>query len=129
MDDLYEYLVEAGAGSAAVDFSARVMLREAGCLVTDEAAALVLSDLKKLEEDGLILLGEATATGQMVMLILPRSEAAMLSNERLILAHERMSATERAMLREWESKALAGDARRSTSDWPGWPVIFKWISH
>jgi hypothetical protein len=59
------------------------------------------------------------------MLTSKQADTMLLPFERMAAAHALMSDGEREMLQQWEAAHLGGPEQLSTSDWPGWPVIFK----
>lgn len=126
---IYRWLQEQGADERAIEFRPHEYLRKSGFLATDEAVERVNSDLKVMEEDGWVSIGPSTSAGHMVMATGRQTEATLLSFERLIAMHALMSDEERTMLSQWEKIHLGREDNLATSDWPGWQVVFKRLSH
>ena len=118
------YLNEAGGMARTVELSPHSMLRKAGAPATAEGTAAIYADLRMLEATGHLLLGEATASGIMVMLLTASELPVLLTCERLVTMHGWLNDHERAALQRWESANLAVDGP-STTAWPGWPTIYR----
>jgi hypothetical protein len=118
------YLHELGGSARTVELSPNSMLRKAGLAPTPEGAAAVHTDLAMLETAGYLLLGEATASGIMVMLLTCSDLPVLLTCQRLVTMYGWLNHNERAALQRWEGANLAVGGP-STADWPGWPTIYR----
>lgn len=52
----------------------------------------------------------------------------LLTIERIVTLHPKMSETEKQALAEWERTNL-GDGVTGTTDWPGWREVIARLSH
>lgn len=121
---LLAHLRETGGAARTVELSPRTMLIKAGLPVTPETAAAVHADLKTLELTGHLLLGEATASGVMVLLLTCNDLPVVLTCQRLVTMFGWLNHNERAALQRWEDANLT-NAGPSTREWPGWPTIYR----
>lgn len=126
---IYEWLLALNADAKAVEFRPHEYLRKTGSLASTENIELTESDVMMMGEEGRVLIGPSTAAGHMVMLTEKAVETLLLPFERLLAMHALMSDEERAMLRQWEQAHLGSDNQLATSDWPGWRVVIKRLSH
>lgn len=126
---IYQWLQDQDADERAIEFLPHEYLRKSGFLATTDAVEQVKADLMVMEEDGWISIGPSTSTGHMVMATGKQTEAMLLPFERLIAMHALMSDEERTMLSQWEKTHLGREDQLATSDWPGWQVVFKRLSH
>lgn len=126
---LYQWLLDLGCNMTAANFLPHEFIRKSGFLATQEAVERVKADLMKMEEDGWVLIGPRTEAGHMVMVTDKMTKTLLLPFERMVFVHSLMSDVERAMLSSWEKLHLGRDDQLATSDWPGWPVVIKRISH
>jgi hypothetical protein len=118
------YLHELGGAARTVELLPNSMLRKAGLPATPDSAAAVHTDLAMLETAGYLLLGEATASGIMVMLLTCSDLPVLLTCQRLVTMYGWLNHNERAALQRWEGANLAVGGP-STADWPGWPTIYR----
>lgn len=118
------YLHELGGAARTVELLPNSMLRKAGVPVTPDSTAAVHTDLAMLEAAGHLLLGEATASGIMVMLLTCSDLPVLLTCQRLVTMYGWLNHNERAALQRWEGANLAVGGP-STADWPGWPTIYR----
>lgn len=122
---LLNHLRALGAAARTVEVAPHAMLRKDGLLATPEAVARVFENLAALEELGELLLGEPTDIGVMVMLRTAGEMPVVLTAEKLVMLHGWMSEQERAILQRWEDRHLVNGGVLSTSDWPGWAIIYR----
>ncbi|MES3021506.1 MAG: hypothetical protein V4857_07950 [Pseudomonadota bacterium] len=118
------FLHELGGAARTVELSPYSMLRKAGVAATPAGAATVHADLAMLEATGHLLLGERTASGIMVMLLTCSDLPVLLTCQRLVTMYGWLNHNERAALQRWEGANLSVGGV-STSDWPGWPTIYR----
>lgn len=52
----------------------------------------------------------------------------ILTVERILAMHPRMTESERQALAEWEEENL-GSGDKGTTDWPGWSDVYARLSH
>lgn len=122
---LLNHLRALGAAARTVEVAPHAMLRKDGVLATPDAVARVHENLVALEEQGELLLGEPTDIGVMVMLRTAGDMPVLLTAERLVMLYGWMSEQERAMLQRWEDRHLVAGGAASTTDWPGWAIIYR----
>lgn len=53
----------------------------------------------------------------------------VLTAERIVAMHQRMTDEERNALALWEKANVRGDGTLGTSDWPGWISVIHRLSH
>lgn len=122
---LLNHLRALGAAARTVEVAPHAMLRKDGVLATPEAVARVHERLADLEDQGQLLLGETTDIGVMVMLRTAGEMPVVLTAEKLVMLYGWMSEQERAILQRWEDRHLVNGGVLSTSDWPGWAIIYR----
>jgi hypothetical protein len=57
------------------------------------------------------------------------TEGYILNAQRIAEFYPLLSESEKQALEQWEAAHVQGDRRLSPSDWPGWPAVFKRLSH